>query len=314
MIPQVIGSDAGPNVLGYQACGPFGDGCPITNNNGTFSLGLGSGYSQPLNLITPLTAIQERAAKDFSRVTQVLNNSAIEDIQSTASDADVALVFVSDFAVEGQDKETLELNDYGNEIIAAAAAYNNNTVVVMHISGPTIIEKWVNHPNVTAILAPLLPGEQTGPSVVSVLYGDVSPSGKLPFTIGKQESDYPPNTIVSTPVVAPEADFTEGLDIDYRWFDTKEIAPRYEFGFGLSYSSFEYSNAYIKDTFKPDDMSIQETHEKFQGQKEGESIYDTVATVYTDVKNVGDVTACEVAQLVSPLLPDPDHIEHCSGD
>ena len=135
----IIGQDAGPNVLGFNACGAFGDACPIyvrssfssflspflspfplraqthlrlplQNNNGTNSLALGSGYSQPQNLITPLCAIQDRALRTRALVQQVLNNTAIEDIQAAATGADVALVFADAFAQEGQDREDLELN------------------------------------------------------------------------------------------------------------------------------------------------------------------------------------------------------------
>ena len=178
----VIGADAGPNILGYQGCGDYGDGCPIDNNNGTFSLGVGSGFSQPQNLVTPLSALQIRASQDRTLLQTVLNNSAIGDIQMTASTADVTLVFVDAFAQENQDRENLNLTANGNAIVEAAAASCNNTIVIMYIPGPIVIDSWVNHPNVTAILATLLPGEQSGPSLVSLLYGDVSPSGKLPFT------------------------------------------------------------------------------------------------------------------------------------
>ena len=134
----IIGQDAGPNVLGFAACGAFGDACPIyvhflvffslpslspflifaladprtlpQNNNGTNALALGSGYSQPQNLITPLCAIQDRALRSRALVQQVLNNTAIEDIQAAATGADVALVFADAFAQEGQDREDLELN------------------------------------------------------------------------------------------------------------------------------------------------------------------------------------------------------------
>ena len=121
------------------------------------------------------------------------------------------------------------------------------------------------------------------------------------FTIGKSEDDFPPNTIVSTPVVDPVSNFTEKLLIDYRWFDAKDIEPTYEFGFGLSYSTFAYSNVNLKKQYKADDKAIQETNERYAGQVEGESLYDQIAVVSVDVKNTGDVTACEVAQLVRTI-------------
>ncbi|KAJ9110449.1 hypothetical protein QFC19_001575 [Naganishia cerealis] len=294
----VIGNDAGPPARG---CGATGDACPIgSNSNGTLSDAGGSGYSQPLNLIYPLMAIQEQAAKDSSKVSWVLNDTDIVNVQATAAAADVALVFVSAWAAEGYDRSDLNLTGQGDALIQAVAAVNPNTVVVMHIPGPTLVESWIDHPNITAVIAPLLPGEQTGPSLVSLLHGHVSPSGKLPFSISKAESDYPPNTITAQTEaenVSPQADFTEGNNIDYKWFDANNIAPRFEFGFGLGYSTFEYSNIRKNETFAFDSLAIQKTNEKFVGQQDGESLYDVLLSIEIDVKNTGDVVACEVAQL-----------------
>lgn len=122
----VIGNDAGPPERG---CGATGDACPIGNFNGTLSDAGGSGYSQPLNLIYPLMAIQERAAKDSTKLTWALNDTDIATAQATAAGADVALVFVSAWAAEGYDRSNLELTGEGNALIEAVAAVNNNTVV-----------------------------------------------------------------------------------------------------------------------------------------------------------------------------------------
>jgi len=89
-----------------------------------------------------------------------------------------------------------------------------------------------------------LPGEESGTSLVDVLYGVVNPSGRLPFTIAKKDSDYssdiifPPNAGNNT---APFDNFPEGLLVDYRAFDARNITPRFEFGFGLSYTTFNVS-------------------------------------------------------------------------
>ncbi|KAI5455462.1 hypothetical protein NCC49_000272 [Naganishia albida] len=294
----IIGNDAGPPARG---CGATGDACPIGSNwNGTLSDAGGSGYAEPNNLIDPLSAIQHRAAKDLSKVSWVLNDTDIVNAQATAARADVALVFANAWAAEVYDRPSLNLTGGGNALIEAVAAVNNNTIVVMHIPGPILVDAWIDHPNITAVVAPLLPGEQTGNALVSVLYGDVSPSGKLPFTIAKQESDYPPNTIIyqtEAENVAPQADFTEGNLIDYKWFDANNITPRFEFGFGLSYATFEYSNIRKDETFAFDTLAIQKTNEQFVGQQDGESLYDVLLTVNVDVKNTGEVVACEAAQL-----------------
>lgn len=89
-----------------------------------------------------------------------------------------------------------------------------------------------------------LPGEQSGNSIADVLYGRVNPGGKTPFTWGKQESDYGPDLIYEPTAgrESPQDNFDEGVFIDYRAFDKKNITPTYEFGFGLSYTTFSYSN------------------------------------------------------------------------
>jgi hypothetical protein len=124
--------------------------------------------------------------------------------------------------------------------VLAVAAQNNNTIVIVHSVGPLILEPWIDHPNITAVrFLPFfsmysstiqlfiiqvvwagLPGQESGNSLVDVLYGDWNPSGRLPYTIAKDINDYPaqrtlgggPDDIISIP-------YTEGLFIDYRYFD-----------------------------------------------------------------------------------------------
>lgn len=114
----LLGEDAGPSIWGSDYCGAFGDGCPYMSNNGTLSLAYGSGYSQPQNLIDPLSAIQERALQTRTRVTWALNNTALDDIYQTAAGADVAIVFANAFADEGQDRENLYLSAHGEYMFA----------------------------------------------------------------------------------------------------------------------------------------------------------------------------------------------------
>ncbi|KAH8923646.1 glycoside hydrolase family 3 protein [Atractiella rhizophila] len=293
----VIGNDAGSNFLGPRGCGPFNDACPITNPNGTMSIGGGSGAVWPHNLITPLSAIQSYAQQTNTYVEYTLNNTNLDRVTATAASGDVALVFVNAYAAEGQDRENLDLSDNGDAIIKAATAGNNNTVVILHIPGPVLLEEWIENDNITAVLCSFLPGEQSGNSLIPILFGDVSPSGKLPFTLGKSVDDWPPNTIVKDPVYAPQADFTESLKIDYRWFDSKGIEPRYEFGYGLSYSSFSYSNIKLQKTYKRDQKALQRTAEPFVGADGYKSLYDIIAVVSASVTNTGKYTASEVAQL-----------------
>ena len=79
----------------------------------------------------------------------------------------------------------------GDELVLAVAANNKNTIVVVNSVGPLILESWIDHPNVTAVLWAGLGGTETGNALVDVLYGDVNPSGHLPYTIAKSPDDYP---------------------------------------------------------------------------------------------------------------------------
>jgi beta-glucosidase len=229
----IVGEDAGYNTLGYQSQGDFGS----QGNPGTFSMGFGSGYAIPNNLIDPFAAISFRALQDQTTVDGVLNNTDLDLIRTRAAEAETTLVFAEALSGQGTERSNLNLTRNGTEVILAAASRCNNTIVILHIPGAANLESFADHPNITAILAPLLPGEQTGVSVAKLLYGDINPSGKLPFTskfrgrvllvgfpfdsitfsrlsVGKSLEDYPPNTIVRDNVTRPQTEFTEKSLID----------------------------------------------------------------------------------------------------
>lgn len=110
-----------------------------------------------------------------------------------------------------------------------------------------------------------LPGQESGNSLVDVLYGVVNPSGRLPYTIGKSITDYGPTAgILEQPNgPIPQQDFTEGLYIDYRYFDKNEISPRFDFGFGLSYTTFKFSNMIITMPLSPTEFPPPRPHGVF---------------------------------------------------
>lgn len=132
------------------------------------------------------------------------------------------------------DRNDLEAWHNGADLVKAVAGVNKNVIVVVNTVGPILLEAFADLPGVKAIVWAGLPGEEAGNSLVDVLYGSVSPSGKLPYTIAKAASDY------GTSIQSGSDGFSEGVFIDYRHFDKAGIAPRYEFGFGLceSPSSF----------------------------------------------------------------------------
>jgi beta-glucosidase len=133
---------------------------------------------------------------------------------------------------------------------------NKNTIVVVQSVGPINLETFVTSSNgrfclcftalshihlpaVTAVVWSGLAGQEAGNSLVDILYGIVNPSGRLPYTIGKSINDYAATVVYSGS--NPQIAYSECLNIDYRHFDSAGITPRYEFGFGLSYTTFSYS-------------------------------------------------------------------------
>ena len=244
----IFGNDAAPTA-------PCADrGC----NNGTLISGWGSGAVTLSRHVDPYSAI--RAAfrnTDFDLRSSLTNNPA--EAQQYLKDRDLCIVFANADAGEGfthvgsinGDRNDLDIQKGGDELIKTVAKNcgngHGNTVVVIHAVGPVLLEKWIDEPGVKAVLLANLPGEESGNALVDVLFGDVDASGRLPYTVGKSLKDYGPGAqIMYLPNgVVPQVDFNESLYIDYRYFDKYNIEPRYEFGFGLSYTTFEYSDLQI---------------------------------------------------------------------
>lgn len=237
-------------LFGNSAAAPvhgmYGDGSIFYGNQ---FVGGGSGTGRATFVSDPLTAINERAAQDKTLVQFFLNNTLVIENGPPSlwipEVPDVCLVFVKTYAEEGADRTTLDLDWQGNDLVAAVAAECNNTVVVSHSSGINVLP-FASHPNVTAILAAHYPGEESGHAIVDILYGDVNPSGHLPYTIALNETDYnaPPTTAVQTNGTDDwQSWFDEALEIDYRYFDAHNMSVLYEFGFGLSYTTFALADA-----------------------------------------------------------------------
>jgi beta-glucosidase len=241
----VIGEDADTNAYGPNGCSDRG--C----DNGTLAMGWGSGTADFPYLVTPLTAIQNVIVGNLGKIQSVTDNWAYSQIALTAMQASVSIVFVNADSGEGYisvdgnegDRNNLTLWKNGDTLIQNVTAVCNNTIVVIHSTGPVLLTEWYDNPNVTAILWAGLPGEQSGNSLTDILYGLVNPGGKLPFTLGKAREDYGTDLLYApnNGNDAPQVSFSEGVFIDYRHFDKAGIEPIYEFGYGLSYTSFAYS-------------------------------------------------------------------------
>ncbi|KAI0403131.1 glycoside hydrolase superfamily [Xylaria palmicola] len=254
----IFGEDAGPgdgpNHCKDRAC-----------NQGTLASGWGSGAVEFPYLISPDKALSK--AWDDKRVevtTHLTNDPPFGKQPGILKNADICIVFANSDSGEGYiswdevkgDRPDLYLQKGGDDLIVKVAegchGGDGQVLVVIHTVGPVVVERWIDLPNVKAVLLANLPGQESGNALADVIVGDVNPSGKLPWTIGKTLDDYGEGAQImykpNAPI--PQQNFSEGLHIDYRYFDKYSIEPRFEFGFGLSYTTFDFANCVVK-TVKP---------------------------------------------------------------
>jgi beta-glucosidase len=251
----VFGEDARLNRKGLNICKD--QGC----NDGTLASGWGSGAVDFPYLIEPMSALRAAFNNETVYVTDWLENTLPTEKQ-ILEDQDVCIVFANADAGEGYlayegirgDRNDLYLQKGGDKLIQDVASScgkgNGSVVVVIHTVGPVVLENWISQPNIKAVLIANLPGQESGNSLVDILFGDINPSGRLPYTIAKKEEDYGPASKVKylpNPLdgLVPQQNFSEGLYIDYRYLDKHDITPRYEFGYGLSYTMFHLSSILI---------------------------------------------------------------------
>jgi beta-glucosidase len=246
----VVGEDAGSSGIGPNGCADHG--C----DNGTLAMGWGSGTSQFPYLITPDSAIQARVVADGGRYESVFDNYNTDAISALVSLPEATcIVFGNSDSGEGYisvdgnegDRNNLTLWQNADEVIRIVSSQCSNTIVVLHTVGPVLVTEWYDHPNITAIVWAGLPGQESGNSLVDILYGEVNPAGRSPFTWAKKREDYGTDVLYepNNGNGPPQQDFSEGVYIDYRHFDQAGIEPIFEFGHGLSYTTFKYSNIRI---------------------------------------------------------------------
>ncbi|KAG5931510.1 hypothetical protein E4U53_001729 [Claviceps sorghi] len=251
----VIGEDAGPNPRGPNGCD--NRGC----DDGTLAMLWGSGTAEFPYLITPDSALQRQAIEDGSRYESVLSNYEWDATKRLVSQPNVtALVFVNADAGEGfisvdgneGDRKNLTLWKNGDDLIRNVSSVCQKTVVVIHSVGPVLVTDWYQNPNISAIVWAGLPGQESGNSITDILYGKTSP-GRSPFTWGPTLKSYGTDVLYkpNNGKKAPQQNFKERGFIDYRHFDkvapekNSPGAPIYEFGYGLSWSTFAYSNLQV---------------------------------------------------------------------
>jgi len=245
-------------------------------------------------IVDPLTSITERVAEAGGSVLYD-NGADPATAAAVAAQADVAIVFGHYTMGETTDLPDLHLDANGDALIGAVAAASDRTVAVLN-AGSAVAMPWVD--DVEAVLHAWHSGEQFGPALAGLLWGDVNPSGKLPMTFPVSIDDTPTNTPEQYPGVFSDGsttrpagsneirqvDYSEGLQVGYKWYDEQGIEPLFEFGHGLSYTSFEYSDLKVA-------VDRDRTAER------------ATATVSFTVTNTGDRDGTEIPQ-VYLTLPD----------
>ncbi|MBE0424870.1 MAG: glycoside hydrolase family 3 C-terminal domain-containing protein [Lutibacter sp.] len=205
-----------------------------------------------------------------------LEPAMLEEAINAAKNADMAIVFAGsnrDYETEASDRASLKLPFGQEELINKVLEVNPNTIVVIIAGAPFDINSIKEKSS--ALVWSWFNGSEGGNALADVLLGTVNPSGKLPWTMPKKLEDSPAHATNSFPG-DKTVTYSEGILVGYRWFDTKNIAPLYPFGYGLSYTDFEFSNLKTdKVTYNADDL----------------------IKVTVNIKNVGDVTGKEVVQL-----------------
>ena len=216
----------------------------------------------------------------------------IAEAVQAAKSADVAIVICGlnkNYDTEGSDRPNLLLPGTQNELINQVVAANPHTIVVLVSGSPVEMGPWLQ--KVPALLQDWYGGSEAGTALARVLFGDVNPSGKLPCTFPKKLSDTPAAAFGAEayPGVNGQEFYREGLLVGYRWYDTKNIEPLFPFGFGLSYTTFKYSNLKITP---------------------GDQAKGVWATAQFDVTNTGKRDGAEVAELYihqdKPALERPE--------
>jgi beta-glucosidase len=226
----------------------------------------GSSDVIPFATVTPLDGVKQVLAQLKSPATATLtvvadDRANLAEAVAAARGADVAIVLAGTIAEEGRDRESIALEKGQDSLILAIAAANPRTVVVLKDNASSLTP-WLRA--VPAVLEAWFPGQEDGAIVARLLFGLATPSGKLPVTFPVRESDLPASTDRRWPGVdtsgarvkvtggnafgsnvATTVEYSEGLQIGYRWFDANGVAPRFPFGFGLSYTTFALSNLVV---------------------------------------------------------------------
>ncbi|WP_019912550.1 glycoside hydrolase family 3 C-terminal domain-containing protein [Paenibacillus sp. HW567] len=244
--------------------------------------GGGSSHVNPTKLDDAFAELQAVAgdaasflyAQGYELDSDGINEALLQEARETAAKADAAILFLGlpdRYESEGYDRSHLSLPESHIALIGAVAEVQEKVIVVLS-NGSPVIMPWIG--KTQAILEGYLGGQAFGGAVADLLFGEVSPSGKLAETFPVKLSDNP--SFLNFPGEGDKVEYKEGLFVGYRYYDKKEIEPLFPFGFGLSYTEFEYSGLKLDTTSINDSESV---------------------NVSVTVKNTGSRTGREIVQL-----------------
>ncbi len=240
--------------------------------------GGGSSHINSFKITGALEAVKEVAqvtyAQGYDIKEDVIDQDMLNQAVEIAKEADVAVIFAGlpdAFESEGYDRSHMRMPQCQNTLISEIAKVQENVVVVLH-NGSPVEMPWADE--VKGILEAYLGGQAVGQAEVDVLFGKANPCGKLAETIPYKLADNP--SYLNFPGDGQTVAYKEGVFVGYRYYDTKEMPVRYPFGYGLSYTTFEYSDL----------------------QLSADKIKDTdTLKVTLKVKNTGDRAGKEIVQL-----------------
>ncbi len=223
-----------------------------------------------------------------------LDETLLSEAKSIAKQADVAIIFAGlpeYYESEGYDRSHMQMPDNHNRLIEAVSAVQSNTIVVLS-NGAPVEMPWIR--SVKGLIEAYLGGQAFGGAIANVLFGRANPCGKLAETFPETLPHNPSH--LNFPGEGDRVEYREGLFVGYRYYDAKKIEPLFPFGYGLSYTTFEYTD------ISADKKEINDT--------------DTV-TVKAKVKNTGNMTGKEIVQLYvrdiehSVIRPEKELKEFC---
>jgi beta-glucosidase len=208
----------------------------------------GEGMLAPLRKMvfapsSPLKAI--RAAAPAAQV-KFDDGRYVSSAVAAAKWADIVIVFANQWSIEGDDLPDMTLPSGQDALIAAVAAANPKTIVVLQTGGPVAMPWLAQTP---AVIEAWYPGQRGGEAIANILFGKTNPSGHLPITFPKSPDQLPRPELPGIRV--PQGQRfdvnynVEGADVGYRWVAARKLAPLFPFGFGLSYTSFDYGGLSI---------------------------------------------------------------------